>query len=70
MGLNAFLNYSIETKDGNVPFRIDSSTGCVFVHTMKPLDYEKTPFYNFSIRVSSITKLSLMNIASWTSKSN
>ncbi|KAI1730641.1 cadherin domain-containing protein [Ditylenchus destructor] len=52
MGLNALLNYSIETKDGNVPFRIDSSTGCVFVHTKKPLDYEKTPFYNFSIRVS------------------
>uniref|UniRef100_A0A915DAN4 Cadherin domain-containing protein n=1 Tax=Ditylenchus dipsaci TaxID=166011 RepID=A0A915DAN4_9BILA len=49
---NAFLNYSINQQTSNkVPFRIDSATGCIFLHTDKPLDYQQTRFYNFSVQV-------------------
>lgn len=44
------LRFSIQSK-AELPFRIDEFSGCLFLNSSKPLDYEKTSSYKFGISV-------------------
>ncbi|CAI4228047.1 unnamed protein product [Auanema sp. JU1783] len=53
LGINSRLRYSIEDNQIDVPFHLDSTTGCLFVKSpRRPLDYHQQPNYNISIEVS------------------
>ncbi len=57
IGENAQLSYQFDptaiSSDGNtiVPFRVDAISGCIFIDSTIPLDFETRPLYNLSIEV-------------------
>lgn len=48
-GINAILNYTLLSE---APFRVDLKSGCIFVDSHKPLNFEKKSLYSFEIQVS------------------
>lgn len=55
-GTNAELFFELIYNDVSnsvkTPFRVDNASGCIFVDTNKPFDFEKVSYYNFSIKVN------------------
>ncbi|VDN46419.1 unnamed protein product, partial [Gongylonema pulchrum] len=53
-GKNGAIAYALDSavkQLTSVPFRIQEDTGCVFVNTERPLDFETIKLYNLSIEV-------------------
>ncbi|GMT19019.1 hypothetical protein PFISCL1PPCAC_10316 [Pristionchus fissidentatus] len=65
-GSNGRLSYGMEMEkmEGGepYPFRVDRHSGCVFVKSKHPLDYEKRKGYNLSVEVSDNGETPLMTI--------
>lgn len=54
-GANKEISYAFDSAASDqyqLPFKIDASSGCLFVSTDEPFDFEKRSFYNLSIEVS------------------
>ena len=52
LGENGRVTYSIESYSASSqPFRIQSDTGCIFVDSKEPLDYETRALFNLTIKV-------------------
>uniref|UniRef100_A0A914UQL5 Uncharacterized protein n=1 Tax=Plectus sambesii TaxID=2011161 RepID=A0A914UQL5_9BILA len=53
-GENGRLSFELDStrSDKDLPFRIDAKSGCVFIDSPQPLDFEKRPLYNLTVEVS------------------
>lgn len=51
-GINSILNYTLSNSNNEVPFRVDLKSGCIFVDSKKPFDFEKKSNFTFDIQIS------------------
>lgn len=52
-GENGRVTYTLFASDltSVIPFRIQPDTGCIFLNSKQPLDYETRAFYNLTVKV-------------------
>lgn len=52
-GDNSRLSFELDStrSEKDLPFRIDATSGCVFIDSPQPLDFEKRPVYNLTVEV-------------------
>lgn len=61
-GDNGRVSFELDStrSDKDLPFRIDAKSGCVFIDSPQPLDFEKRPLYNLTVEVGvSFCQLSM-----------
>ncbi|VDK60855.1 unnamed protein product [Anisakis simplex] len=55
IGENARITYGFDTifdkSSSQLPFRIQPDTGCIFIDSTVPLDFETRPLYNITVEV-------------------
>lgn len=68
LGVNGMISYSIEQQADEVPFAIDSDTGCLWMVGLNNrqigLDFEKRQLYNLSIEVTDRGNPQLSSVCS------